>query len=47
MFYLHLNKKIMLLKLKIKKKIYKSLYNFFQTKLSKLRRYLKNLFQKN
>ena len=48
MFYPHSNKKIILLKLKMKKKkIYKSLYNLSQTKLSKLRRYLKDSFQKN
>ena len=44
MSYSYSNKKIMLLRLKMKKKFfYKSLYNLFQTKLSKLRHYLKDL----
>ena len=30
-----------------KKSLYKFLYNLFQTKLSKLRRYLENVFHKN
>ena len=44
----HSSKKIILLKLKMKKKLfYKSLYNLSQTKLSKLQRYFKDSFQKN